>query len=64
MGGSERHAIIGADVGWQTAFFEQSRKDRKGQSFAGGGKRLADQQITAGMIGDGQWEAVVTIAEQ
>jgi hypothetical protein len=39
-------------------------KDRKGEVFAGGGQRLAGQQITAGMIGDGQRVAVVTVPQQ
>ena len=64
MGGSEGHSVIAADVGRQTAFFKQSLKDRKGEVFAGRGQRLAGQQITAGMIGHGQWVAVVMIAQQ
>jgi hypothetical protein len=46
MGGSERDAVIAADVGRQTAFFKKPLKDGKGQVFAGGGKRLAGQQIS------------------
>src|SRR5215469_5448625 len=64
MGGSERNPVVATDVGRQTAFFKQSLKDRKGEVFAGQGQRLAGEQITAGMIGHGQWVAVVMIAQQ
>src|SRR5215472_13114270 len=39
-------------------------KTVKGEVFAGRGQRLAGEQITAGMIGHGQWVAVVMIAQQ
>src|SRR6516225_4683050 len=64
MGRSEGKPVITTAVGRQTAFFKQSLKDRKGEVFAGRGQRLAGQQVAAGMIGDGQRVAVVTIAEQ
>ena len=64
MGGSERHAVIAADVGRPAAFFKEPLKHGKGQVFAGGGQRLAGQQITAGMIGNGQRVAVLAIAQQ
>src|SRR5215469_11027372 len=64
MGGSEGHPIIAADVGWQTTFFKQPLKDRKGEVFAGRGQGLAGQQITTGMIGHGQWVAVLMVAQQ
>ena len=64
MDGSERHAVIAADVGRPAAFFKEPLKYGKGQVFAGGGKRLASQQITAGMIGDGQRVAVLMVPQQ
>ena len=62
--GSEGHAVIAADVGGQAALLKKPLKHSKSVVFSGGRKRLAGQQITAGMIGDGQRVAVVMIAQQ
>ena len=63
MGGSEGHAVIAADVGRQAAFLKKPLKYGESIVFASGGKSLASQQKTAGVIGDGQRIAVLTIAE-
>src|SRR5215831_14961089 len=60
----EGHAIVAADVRRQAALFKKSLKHRKSKVFFGGGERLADQQIPAGMIGDRQRVAVMMIPQQ
>ena len=64
MSGSEGNAVVAADVGGQAALLKKPLKHSKSVVFFGGGKRLAGQQIPAGMIGDGQRVAVVMIAQQ
>src|SRR5207245_2242953 len=53
-----------ADVRRQAALLEKPLKRGKDVVFAGGGESFAGQQITAGMIGNGQRIAVLTIAQQ
>jgi len=64
VGGSERNTVIAADVGRQATFLKKPLKHSKSKVFLRGGKSFAGQQITAGMIGDGQWVAVLTIPQQ
>ena|SRR5580698_942358 len=64
LSGSERNAVITADVGGQAALSEKSFKHGESIVFFGGRERLTGEQITAGVIGDGQRVAVLTIAEQ
>src|SRR6202790_4508678 len=44
--------------------FKKALKDSKSVVFFGGRERLAGQQISAGMIGDGQGVAVAMISQQ
>ena len=62
--GSEGHAVIAAHVTGQTTLFKKALKDSKSVVFFGGRERLAGQQISAGMIGDGQGVAVAMISQQ
>src|ERR1700675_3835167 len=48
----------------QTTLFKKALKDSKSVVFFGGGERLAGQQISAGMIGDGQGVAVEMVSQQ
>src|SRR3984893_8755480 len=64
VGGSKGHAIVAADVGRQAALLKKPFKHGKSIVFFGGGERFAGEQITTGMIGDGQWVAVFVIAQQ
>src|SRR5580693_2953534 len=64
VSGSERNTVIAADVGRQTALLEKPLKHGKSVVFFGGRKSFAGQQITAGVIGDGQRVAVLMIAQQ
>src|SRR5215470_15091015 len=52
MRGSERHAIVAADVRGQAALLKKPLKHRKGVVFFGGRERLAGQQVPAGVVGD------------
>ena len=62
--GSEGHAVVAADVGGQAALLKKPLKHGKSVVFFGGRERLAGQQVSAGMIGDREWVAVVMIPEQ
>ena len=64
MRGSERHAIIAADVGGQAALFEKPFKHSKSVVFFGGGKSLTTEKKTAGMVGDRQRITILTISQQ
>src|ERR1700680_4141755 len=64
VGGSKGHAIVAADVGRQAALLKKLFKHGKSVVFFGGGESFAGEQITAGMIRDGQWVAVFVIAQQ
>ena len=61
MRGSEGHAVIAADVGRQAALLKKPLKHGKSVLFFGGRKGLTGEEITAGMIGDRQRIAVLTI---
>jgi hypothetical protein len=63
VGRCEGHAIIAADVSGQATLLEKSLKGGESIVFAGGGESFAAQQITAGVIGDGQRIAVLPVAE-
>jgi hypothetical protein len=49
------------DVGGQTAFVKKPFKYSKSVILSGRGKRLTGEQKTAGMIGDRQRVAVLTV---
>src|SRR6266849_3789175 len=57
MRGSERNAVVAADVGRQAALLKKPFKHCKSVVLAG-------EEKTAGMIGDGQWVAELTIPQQ
>ena len=59
----ERHAIVGADRLGQAALLEELLEGGDGEVFAGRFKRLAEQQIARGVVGDGQRIAVPAVAE-
>ena len=61
---SEGHAVIAADVGGQAAFPKKPFKYGESEVSLGRRKRLAGQQIPAGMIGDGERVAVWMIPRQ
>src|SRR5438552_17912181 len=58
VGGCEGHAIIAADVSGQATFLEKPLKCGEREVFAGGGESFAAQQVTTGVIGDGERVAV------
>jgi hypothetical protein len=62
--GSERHAIIAADVGRQAPVLKKTFKYGESVTFAGGGKGLTGEEKTAGVVGDRQGIAVLAIPEQ
>src|ERR1700730_6908340 len=64
MGGSERDTIIAAHVGRQTALLKKPFKHCKSVVFFSGTERLTGEEITAGMIRNGQRVAVLMIAQQ
>ena len=64
VGGSKGHATVAADVGRQAALLKKPFKHGKSIDFFGGGERFAGEELTAGMIGDGQRVAVLVIAQQ
>jgi hypothetical protein len=61
---SKRNAIIAADVGGQTTLLKKPFKPSKSLILFRGGQRFAGQQITAGVIGDGQRITVLAITQQ
>jgi hypothetical protein len=54
MSGSKRNTVIAADVGGQSTVVEKPLKHGKSIVFAGRGESFAAQQISAGVIGDGE----------
>src|ERR1700741_4597026 len=64
MGGSEGHAVGAADVGRQAALLKKPLKHSESIVFPGRRKSLTGEEKTAGMVGDRQRIAVLTIGEQ
>ena len=64
LGGSKRHTVIAADVGGQAALSKKPLKHSECVLFSGGGKSLTGEQKPAGVIGDRERIAILTIAEQ
>ncbi len=64
MSRSEGHAVVAADVGGQTALAKKPLKYSKSVVFSGGGKGFTGEKKTAGVVGDGQWVAVLVISQQ
>ncbi len=64
MRGSEGNTVIATDVGRQAALLKKPFKHGKSVVFFGARKRLTGEEKTAGMIGDGQWIAVLMIPQQ
>jgi hypothetical protein len=64
MCGSERHTVIAADVGGPATLFKKPFKHSESVFLFGRRQRFAGQQITAGVIGDGQRITVLVITQQ
>ena len=64
MGRSEGHAVVAANAGRQAALLKKPLKHSESVLFSGRRKSLTGEEITAGMIGDRQRIAVLTIGEQ
>ena len=64
VGGSKRHPVVAADVCGQAALLKETLQDGESVVFARGGKSLAAEQVTAGMIGDGERIAILAITQQ
>src|ERR1700730_15344677 len=64
VSGSEGNTVIAADVGRQAALLKKPLQHGKSVVFFGARKSLTGEEITAGMIGDGQRVTVLTIAQQ
>jgi hypothetical protein len=61
---SEGNAVVAADVGRQAALSKKPLKHSKSVVSFGRRKSHTGEEITAGMIGDGQRLAIFMIAEQ
>src|SRR5260370_6886661 len=64
VGGSEGHAVVATDAGRKAALLKKPLKHSESVLFSGRRKSLTGEEITAGMIGDRQRRAVLTICEQ
>src|SRR6266704_4549394 len=64
MSGSEGHAVVAADVDRPAALLKKPLKHRESIVFPGRRKSLTGEEKTAGMVGDRQRIAVLTIGEQ
>ena len=64
MSGSEGNTIIAADVGRQAALLKKPFKHGESVVFFGGREGFTGEQKTAGVIGDRQRTAVLTISQQ
>src|SRR5215471_7561572 len=58
IGGGKGNTIVGADGVGQAAFLEQALKGRKRTLFFDGLHGFAEQEITAGIVGDGKGVAI------
>jgi hypothetical protein len=63
IGAGEGHAVVGADGARQAALAEELLEGCDGEVFAGGLERLAQEQETRGVVGDGERIAVAAVAE-
>src|SRR5260221_2931955 len=61
---SEGHAVVAANAGRQAALLKKPLKHSESVVFTGRRKSLTGEEITAGMVGDRQRIAVLTIGEQ
>src|SRR5260370_21171512 len=64
VSGSKRDTVVTANVGGQAALLKKPFEGGKRVVFASGRERLAAQEISAGMIGDGEWVTVLAVAQQ
>src|SRR5437879_6309009 len=62
--GSEGHAVIAADVGWQAALLKKPLKHSESVVFPGRRKGFTGEQKPAGVVGDGQRLAVLMTPQQ
>src|SRR5215469_14451104 len=63
IGGGEGHAVVGTYGLRQAAFFKQALKSGKSSLFLDGLHSLAEQKVTAGVIGNGEGVAIPLIPE-
>src|ERR1700728_4575176 len=63
IGRGEGHAVVGTNGLGQAAFPKQALKGSKGALFLDGLHGLAEQKVTAGVIGNGQGVAIPLISE-
>src|SRR6202047_4735566 len=63
IGRGEGHAVVGTDGLGQAAFLKQALKSGKGSLFLDRLHGLAEQKITAGMIGNGQGVTIPLIPQ-
>src|SRR6202162_599066 len=64
MCGSERHTVIAADVGGQSALLKKPLKHSESVLFPGRRKGFTGEQKSAGVVGDRQRIAVLMIPQQ
>src|SRR5689334_25254524 len=57
------NAVVGANGLGQTAFLEQALKGSKSALFFGGFHGFTEQEITTGVVRDGEWVAVSLVPE-
>ena len=62
--GSEGHTVVAANVGRQPALFKKPLKHSESVVFSSGRKSLTSEEIAAGMVGDRERIAVLTIPQQ
>src|SRR6202050_5606989 len=63
IGRGEGHAVVGTNGLGQAAFPKQALKGSKGALFLDGLHGLAEQKVTAGVIGNGQGVAIPLISQ-
>src|SRR5579863_3286427 len=63
VGGGKGHAVVGAHGLRQAAFLEKALKRGKSTLFLNRLHGFAEQEITAGMVGDGQRVAISLVAQ-
>jgi len=59
----ERPAVIGVDRPGKGEILESALKTLKALGLPGGGERITGEQVTAGMVGDGQGIAVALVSQ-
>ena len=60
---SEGYSIVGSYCLGETALAEQALEGSNGEVFAGGFEGLTQEQVSRGVIGDGEGIAIAPVAE-